>query len=60
VKLLARAHQNLIWERVRHTLRLRSALNKFFPIAVQAFPDLAATDALILLAATYPMPGPNS
>jgi len=49
VKLLARAHQNLIWERVRHTLRLRSALNEFFPIAVQAFPDLAATDALILL-----------
>ena len=49
VKLLARAHQNLIWERVRHVLRLRSALLDFFPVAVQAFPDLAATDALILL-----------
>ncbi|QNK79560.1 IS110 family transposase [Nakamurella sp. PAMC28650] len=49
VKLLARAHQNLIWERVRHTLRMRSALLEFFPVAVQAFPDLAAADALILL-----------
>ena len=49
VKLLARAHQNLIWERVRHVLRLRSALNEFFPVAVQVFADLAATDALILL-----------
>lgn len=49
VKLLARAHQNLIWERVRHVLRLRSALMDFFPVAVQAFPDLAATDTLILL-----------
>jgi transposase len=49
VKLLGRAHQNLIWERVRHVLRLRSALLEFFPVAVQAFPDLAATDALILL-----------
>jgi len=49
VKLLTRAHQNAIWERTRHTLRLRSALNAFFPAAVQAFPDLAATDALILL-----------
>lgn len=49
VKLLGRAHQNLIWERVRHVLRLRSALLDFFPVAVQAFSDLAATDALILL-----------
>ena len=49
VKLLARAHQNLIWERVRHVLRLRSALLDFFPVAVQAIPHLAATDALILL-----------
>ena len=49
VKLLGRAHQNLIWERVRHVLRLRSALLEFFPVAVQAFPDLAAIDALILL-----------
>ncbi|MGH3894465.1 MAG: IS110 family transposase [Rhodococcus qingshengii] len=49
VKLLTRAHQNAIWERTRHVLRLRSALNEFFPAAVHAFPDLAAPDALILL-----------
>ena len=49
VKLLGRAHQNLIWERVRHVLCLRSTLLDFFPVAVQAFSDLAATDALILL-----------
>lgn len=37
VKLLTRAHQNAIWERTRHVLRLRSALNEFFPAAVHAF-----------------------
>lgn len=50
VKLLARAHQNAIWERTRHVLRLRSTLLEFFPAAVQAYPDLSASDALALLA----------
>ena len=49
VKLLARAHQTAIWERTRHLLRLRSALREFFPVALQAFPDLHAVDALALL-----------
>jgi transposase len=49
VKLLARAHQTAVWERTRHQLRLRSALNEFFPAAVQAFPDLTAVDSLLLL-----------
>jgi transposase len=49
VKLLARAHQTAVWERTRHQLRLRSALNEFFPVAVQAFPDLTAPESLILL-----------
>ena len=49
VKLLARAHQTAVWERTRHQLRLRSALNEFFPVAVQAFPDLTGLDSLILL-----------
>jgi transposase len=31
VKVVARAHQALIWERTRHVLRLRSALREFFP-----------------------------
>jgi transposase len=51
IKLLARAHQTLIWERHRHMLRLRAALQEFFPAAVAAFGDLAAADALELLAA---------
>ncbi len=50
VKLVARAHQSAIWERTRHVLRLRSTLREFFPAAVQAFEDLAAKDALALLA----------
>jgi len=49
VKLVARAHQNAIWDRARHVLRLRSALLEFFPAAVQAFEDLSAPDALLLL-----------
>lgn len=49
VKLLARAHQNAIWERTRHVLRLRSTLREFFPAALDAFADLAAGDALVLL-----------
>jgi len=36
-KLMARAHQSLIWERTRHVLRLRSALREFFAAALHAF-----------------------
>jgi transposase len=50
VKIVTRAHKTLIWERTRHTLRLRSALLEFFPAAVAAFADLTAPDALQLLA----------
>ncbi|MGV1010729.1 MAG: IS110 family transposase [Dermatophilaceae bacterium] len=51
VKVLSRAHKTLIWERTRHLLRLRHALREFFPAALLAFDDLAAVDALELLAA---------
>jgi transposase len=50
VKVVARAHQTLIWDRHRHMLRLRSALLEFFPAALEAFADLTAPDALELLA----------
>lgn len=50
IKLAARAHQGLIWERTRHVLRLRSALREFFPAALKAFEELNAPDALELLA----------
>jgi transposase len=52
IKVVARAHQQLIWERTRHLLRLRSTLREFFPAALLAFgEDLASADALELLAA---------
>ena len=55
IKVAARAHQTLIWERSRHLLRLRAALREYFPAALEAFDDLAAADTLELLA-TAPDP----
>jgi transposase len=49
IKVVARAHKTLVWERTRHTLRLRHALREFFPAALVAFPDLTGPDALELL-----------
>ena len=49
VKVLARAHQNLIWDRTRATLRLRSSLLEYFPAALATFSDLADRDALAVL-----------
>jgi len=49
MKLVARTHQTLIWDRSRQLLRLRSALREFFPAALDAFADLTAPDALELL-----------
>jgi len=51
MKLVARSHQSMIWDRTRHVLRLRSALREYFPAALNAFDDLDAPDALALLAA---------
>lgn len=50
IKVLSRAHKTLIWERTRHLQRLRHTLREFFPAALDAFDDLAAADALHLLA----------
>lgn len=52
VKVVARAHQTLIWERTRHTLRLRAALREYFPAALAAYKPLTLTgaDTLELLA----------
>jgi hypothetical protein len=51
VKIAARAHQKLVWERTRHMLRMRSALREYFPAALEAYADLtlAGKDALELL-----------
>jgi transposase len=50
VKVVTRAHKTVIWERTRHTQRLRHALREYFPAALEAFEDLDAPDALELLA----------
>lgn len=50
VKVVTRTHKTLIWERTRHTLRMRSALREYFPAALEAFEDLTAPDTLELLA----------
>jgi transposase len=50
VKVLARTHKTLIWERARQVQRLRHQLREYFPGALEAFgEDLAAADALELL-----------
>ena len=49
VKVLARAHQNLIWTRQRQTNQLRSTLREFYPAALEAFAELAGRDALAVL-----------
>src|SRR5512144_1903043 len=50
VKVVARMHKTLIWERTRTTQRLRHELREYFPAAVEAFEDLDAADTLELLA----------
>ena len=50
VKVVARAHKTLIWERTRHVQRLRHQLRDYFPAALEAFEDLDAPDTLELLA----------
>jgi transposase len=49
VKVVARMHKTLIWERTRAGQRLRHALREYFPAALEAFADLDATDTLELL-----------
>jgi transposase len=56
VKVLARAHQGLIWSRQRQLNQLRNALREFYPAALEAFgTDLASVDALAILQ-TAPTP----
>ena len=49
IKVLARAHQNLIWARVRHTNGVRNALREYHPAALETFGDLAHRDAIAVL-----------
>jgi hypothetical protein len=49
VKVLARAHQNLVWTRQRIGNQLRSVLREFYPGALHTFADLASADAIAVL-----------
>jgi hypothetical protein len=49
IKVLARAHQSLIWARNRHTNALRNALHEYYPAALVTFEDLAHGDTLGVL-----------
>jgi transposase len=49
IKVLARTHKTMIWERTREVQRLRHQLREYFPAALEAFDDLDAPDSLELL-----------
>jgi transposase len=52
VKVLARAHQALVWTRQRQANQLRSTLREFYPAALAGFgTELAGPEALTVLAA---------
>jgi hypothetical protein len=58
VRVLARAHQSMIWSRRRQANMLRSQLREFYPAALAAFDDLTGGDAVeVLRAAPTPALG---
>jgi len=60
LKVLARAHQRMVWSRGRQTNLLRSTLREFYPAALVAFDDLSSPDALeVLRMAPTPTLGAN-
>ena len=46
IKVLARTHKTLIWERTRPVQRLWHQIREYFPAAPEAFDDLDAADTL--------------
>jgi transposase len=58
VRVLARAHQSMIWSRRQHASRLRSTLREYYPAALAAFGDLTSGEAVqVLRAAPAPALG---
>jgi transposase len=49
LKVLARTHKTLTWERTRAVQRLRHQLREYYPAALEAYDDLDAPDTLELL-----------
>lgn len=58
VRVLARAHQDAIWDRQQVVNRLRALLLEYYPAAVDTFPDLASPVARqVLMLAPTPTQG---
>lgn len=49
IKVVARAHQSMVWSRTRETNRLRNSLREYYPTALATFDDLDSGDALAVL-----------
>jgi Transposase/Transposase IS116/IS110/IS902 family len=49
LKVLARAHQSMVWSKGRQANGLRSTLREFYPASLLAFDDLTSGDALEVL-----------
>ncbi|MGV0746535.1 IS110 family transposase, partial [Mycolicibacterium sp. XJ870] len=49
IKVLARAHQSLVWARTRHSNILKAGLRQYYPAALVAFGDIDHHDALAVL-----------
>jgi transposase len=49
LKVLARAHQSMVWSKGRQANMLRSTLREFYPAALLAFEELSSGDALEVL-----------
>lgn len=49
IKVLARAHQSLVWARTRHSNILKAGLRQYYPAALVAFNDIDHHDALAVL-----------
>ena len=60
IKVVARTHKTMIWDRTRTVRRLRHQLREYFPAALEAFDDLDAPDVLELLAKAPSRPGRRS
>jgi transposase len=45
IHVLARAHQDAVWDRMQIASKLRSVLRQYYPAFLAAFPDLASREA---------------
>lgn len=49
IHVLARAHQDAVWDRMQIASKLRSVLRQYYPSFLAAFPDLASREARAIL-----------